>query len=88
MAGLDPDNATIVVAGGGGVALSVTRKLKDMGSWVYMMQRHDNRRKEIESMMAFVVKADALNKEQVDKVFQGARPSWHPASSILEVVAR
>lgn len=41
---LDPDNASILVCGGGGVALEVTRKLKDMGSWVWMLQRSDNRR--------------------------------------------
>lgn len=41
---LDPDNASILVAGGGGVALSVTRRLKDMGSWVWMLQRSDSRR--------------------------------------------
>eukprot|EP00878_Enallax_costatus_P001988 GHUV01002152.1.p1 GENE.GHUV01002152.1~~GHUV01002152.1.p1 ORF type:complete len:274 (+),score=109.52 GHUV01002152.1:168-989(+) len=70
-ADIDPDNASILVCGGGGVALHVTRKLKDMGSWVWMMQRHDDRRKEIEGMMAIVAKADATNKEQVDKVFAG-----------------
>lgn len=41
---LDPDNASILVAGGGGVALAVTHKLKDMGSWVWMMQRSETRR--------------------------------------------
>jgi len=41
---LDPDNASILVCGGGGVALEVTRKLKDMGSWVWMLQRGESRR--------------------------------------------
>ena len=41
---LDPDNASILVAGGGGVALITTRRLKDMGSWVWVLQRSDSRR--------------------------------------------
>lgn len=43
-ADLDPDNASFLVAGGGGVALEVTRQLKDMGSWVWQLQRTDARR--------------------------------------------
>ncbi|BDA48088.1 Uncharacterized protein At2g34460, chloroplastic at C-terminar half [Coccomyxa sp. Obi] len=66
---MDPDNASILVAGGGGVALSVTRRLKDMGSWVWMLQRSDSRRQEIEKMMAIVVRGDALNKDDVQKAF-------------------
>lgn len=71
-ADLDPDNASILVCGGGGVALHVTRKLKDMGSWVWMLQRKEDRRKDIEGMMAIVAKGDALNQADVEKVFAGA----------------
>ncbi|KAL3140678.1 hypothetical protein ABBQ32_005241 [Trebouxia sp. C0010 RCD-2024] len=66
---MSPDNASILVCGGGGIALDVTRKLKDMGAWVWMLQRSDSRRKEIEGMMAIVVRGDALNPEQVQKAF-------------------
>lgn len=67
---LDPDNASILVAGGGGVALEVTRKLKDMGSWVWQLQRTDIRRKEIEGMMAIVVNGDATNPDDVERAFK------------------
>ncbi|KAL6762655.1 NAD(P)-binding protein [Haematococcus lacustris] len=65
---LDPDNASILVAGGGGVALHVTRRLKNMGSWVWQLQRTDVRRKEIEGMMAIVAKGDALVPADLEKV--------------------
>ncbi|KAK9813238.1 hypothetical protein WJX72_011268 [[Myrmecia] bisecta] len=66
-AALDPDNASILVCGGGGVALDVTRKLKDMGAWVWMLQRSDSRKGEIEGMMAIQVRGDALNRESLEK---------------------
>lgn len=40
-----------------------------MGSWVWQLQRTDVRREEIEKMMAFVAKGDALSKEDVQKAF-------------------
>jgi len=41
---IDPDNASVLVCGGGGVALEVARRLKDAGAWVWMLQRSDIRR--------------------------------------------
>jgi shikimate 5-dehydrogenase len=85
---IDPDNASILVCGGGGVALSVTRKLKNMGSWVWQLQRTDVRRKEIESMMAIVAKGDALNKADVQKTFDSESypsPASHPPRPLLMI---
>eukprot|EP00887_Chlorella_sp_A99_P001674 scaffold8.g1674.t1 len=76
-ADLDPDNASFLVCGGGGVALEITRQLKDMGSWVWQLQRTDVRRrgggrgKQIEGMMAIVAKGDAMDAAGVDKVMAG-----------------
>ena len=69
---LDPDNASVLICGGAGVGMHTTRKLKDMGAWVYMMQRSDKLRSEIEQMMAVCVKGDALDVESVAKVMKGA----------------
>lgn len=38
-----PDNANILVCGGGGVGMECTKLLKDMGSWVWMLQRTEVR---------------------------------------------
>ena len=57
------------MCGGGGVALHTTRRLKNMGSWVWQLQRTDVRRPEIEKMMAIVAKGDAMCKEDLQKVF-------------------
>ena len=65
----DPDNASILVAGGGGVALEVTKRLKDLGAWVWQLQRTDVRRKEIEGMMAIVVNGDAMKPEDIENAF-------------------
>ncbi|KAI3434499.1 hypothetical protein D9Q98_002574 [Chlorella vulgaris] len=66
---MDLDNASVLVAGGGGCGLEVTRRLKDQGSWVWQLQRTESRRKEIEGMMAIVVKGDACKPQDVDKAF-------------------
>lgn len=72
---LDPDNASILICGGAGVGMHSTKKLKDMGAWVYMMQRSDKLRSEIEEMMAVCVKGDALDVESVGKVMSGVSSS-------------
>ncbi|QDZ22966.1 NAD(P)-binding protein [Chloropicon primus] len=66
----DPDNSSILVAGGGGVGIMVTRMLKDMGAWVWMLQRTDERRADIEKMMAIVINGDARNDDDVSRVFE------------------
>eukprot|EP00201_Polytomella_parva_P021298 CAMPEP_0175045796 /NCGR_PEP_ID=MMETSP0052_2-20121109/4650_1 /TAXON_ID=51329 ORGANISM="Polytomella parva, Strain SAG 63-3" /NCGR_SAMPLE_ID=MMETSP0052_2 /ASSEMBLY_ACC=CAM_ASM_000194 /LENGTH=263 /DNA_ID=CAMNT_0016309423 /DNA_START=72 /DNA_END=863 /DNA_ORIENTATION=+ len=71
MESLNPDNASILVCGGGGIAFQVAKKLKDRGSWVWLMQRNDSRKKDIEKMNAIFVKGDGLDINSVDKVFSG-----------------
>merc|ERR1719453_2093864 len=49
-AAIDPDNANVLVCGGGGIAMLVSKKLKDMGSWVWCMQRSDTRQSQFEGI--------------------------------------
>lgn len=49
--------------------MDVTRKLKDAGAWVWMLQRSDSRRAEIEGMMALVVKGDAMVEADLAAAF-------------------
>lgn len=43
-AAIDRDNASVLVCGGGGVALLAAKQLKDLGAWVWMLQRNHNRK--------------------------------------------
>ena len=44
---LEPDNISVLVAGGSGVAMDVFRQLTAAGTWVTVLQRHDDNRKEV-----------------------------------------
>lgn len=53
------------------MALLAASKLKDYGSWVWIMQRSDTRRSEIEQMGAILLKGDAMDRTGLDNVFSG-----------------
>ena len=64
---LEPDNISVLVCGGNGVAMDVFRQLTEKGTWATVLQRHETNRKEIESVGGFLVKGDALNAKDVEK---------------------
>lgn len=64
---LEPDNISVLVAGGSGVAMDVFRQLTAAGTWVTVLQRHEDNRKEIESVGGFLVKGDVFDPKAVKK---------------------
>eukprot|EP00898_Chlorokybus_atmophyticus_P001889 jgi/Chlat1/2700/Chrsp180S02873 len=68
---LEPDNSSILVAGGGGVALQVTRLLSEKGAWVTALQRSGTRQKVIEGYGAIVAMGDALKPDTVKAAING-----------------
>ncbi|CAL6328366.1 unnamed protein product [Bathycoccus prasinos] len=64
---LEPDNISVLVAGGSGVAMDVFRQMTAAGTWVTVLQRHEDNRKEIESVGGFLVKGDVFDPKSVKK---------------------
>merc|ERR1712100_228233 len=65
---LEPDNISVLVAGGSGVAMDVFRQLTAAGTWVTVLQRHEDNRKEIESVGGFLVKGDVFDPKALKLV--------------------
>jgi len=66
---LEPDNISVLVCGGSGVAMDVFRQMTAAGTWVTVLQRHEDNRKEIESVGGFLIKGDVFDPKSVKKAF-------------------
>ncbi|XP_024526953.1 uncharacterized protein LOC112345109 isoform X1 [Selaginella moellendorffii] len=64
------DNATVLVVGGGGVGMAVTRDLAKAGSWVTVFQRSEKFRKEVEGLGSMLAIGDVLEPLTVEKAFR------------------
>lgn len=68
---LDPESSSILVAGGGGVAMKTVQRLKRMSCNVVVLQRSSTRQEQIESMDCKFVKADVLSPAEIQSAFNG-----------------
>lgn len=66
-ADLEPDNISVLVCGGSGVAMDLFREFTKCGTWVTVLQRHLDNKKEIESVGGFLVKGDVFDSKSVQK---------------------
>ena len=57
---LEPDNISVLVVGGSGVAMDVFRQLTAAGTWVTVLQRHEDNRSEVRAF------ARASKRERID----------------------
>lgn len=55
---MEPDNISVLVAGGSGVAMDVFRQMTAAGTWVTVLQRHEDNRKEVRefSLHIFIIR--------------------------------
>lgn len=70
---MDPESATVLVTGGGGVGLETVKLLKDLGTRTYMLQRSDIRREELEALNVIIVTADALDYTNLEEQISSTR---------------
>jgi len=70
---LDPDNATVLVVGGDRLGLESVRRLKDLGSWAYMLPDGDIKTRQLEEMNVVVMKGDLNDSATLKNMFQSER---------------
>eukprot|EP00899_Mesostigma_viride_P020142 jgi/Mesvir1/28129/Mv04704-RA.2 len=68
---LDPDNTSILVVGGGGVAFELVKKLAGTGPWVTFVNRTDARKKDTEKLFATHAVGDAMNVASLEAALMG-----------------
>ena len=61
---------SVLVVGGGGVGLEVTKTLAKAGSWVTVLQRSDKFRRNIEELGAMLNIGDVMNPPTIEKALR------------------